>query len=61
VELDLKLEELEALLQQFEQDEVPPEVFAPVPSHDAIVLHLAQHNSHKICRREVFCPDERCK
>jgi hypothetical protein len=56
-----KLVELEALLRRFEEEEIPPELFAPVQLDDPLLLLLAQHRSFRICRREFFCPDERCR
>jgi hypothetical protein len=53
-------EELEALLDSFMEDEVSPEHLAHVSLEDPILLLLAQHRSFRICRRELFCPDEKC-
>jgi hypothetical protein len=54
-------EELETLLRSFEEHEVPPEEqIAEVSLEDPILLLLAQSRSFRICRRELFCPDESC-
>jgi hypothetical protein len=58
---DKKLEELEALLKTFEEDEVLPDDFAQVSLESPVLLILAQHRSFRICRRKFFCLEENCQ
>jgi hypothetical protein len=54
------LEELEALLRSFEEDEIQEANFARVTMEEPVLLLLAQHRSFRICRRKLFCPVENC-
>jgi hypothetical protein len=56
-----KLEELEALLKTFEDDEVLPCDFAEVSLESPVLLILAQHRSFRICRTKFFCLEENCR
>jgi hypothetical protein len=53
--------DLEALLDEFKHEEIPPDRFAEVILEDPILLLLAQHRSFRICRSEFFCPEEGCR
>jgi hypothetical protein len=53
--------DLEALLEEFQREEISPERFAEVTLEDPILLLLAQHRSFRICRSEFFCPEEGCR
>jgi hypothetical protein len=61
VDDDKKLEELEALLKTFEEDEVLPDDFAEVSLESPVLLILAQHRSFRISRRKLFCLEENCR
>jgi hypothetical protein len=56
---DKKLEELEALLKTFEDDEILPCAFVEVSLESPVLLILAQHRSFRICRRKFFCLEEK--
>jgi hypothetical protein len=58
---DKKLEELEALLKTFEDDEVLPRDFAEMSLESPVLLILAQHRNFRICRRRFFCLEENCR
>jgi hypothetical protein len=58
---DKKLEELEALLKTFEDDEILPCDFAEVSLESPVLLILAQHRNFRICRRKLFCLEENCR
>jgi hypothetical protein len=60
-EADRFLGELESLLRSFQEDEIEEEHFAQVSLQDPVLLLLAQHRSFRICRRELFCPVEKCR
>jgi hypothetical protein len=51
---------LEGLLASFAADEIPPDRHVGVSLRDPLLLLLAQHRSFRICRADVFCPDEGC-
>jgi hypothetical protein len=53
-----RLEKLESLLHEFAADEISPDQFAEVSLASPVLLLLAQHRSFKICRKELFCPEE---
>jgi hypothetical protein len=54
-------EELETLLKEFEENEDGVNEQAEFIFLERPILQLlAQSRSFRICRREVFCPDERC-
>jgi hypothetical protein len=53
-------ERLEHLLQAFEEDEIPAEMFEDVTLQHPLLLILAQHRSFRLCRKEIFCPVEGC-
>jgi hypothetical protein len=54
-------EELETLLKNFEEDEIGMEEKSEYLSLEKPILQLlAQSRSFRICRRELFCPDENC-
>jgi hypothetical protein len=58
---DKKLEELETLLNTFEDDEVRSGVFAEGSLESPVLLILAQHRSFRICRRKFSCMEENCR
>jgi hypothetical protein len=54
------LEELETMLRSFEEDEIGEEHWVEVSLEDPVLLLLTQHRSFRICRCELFCPEEGC-
>jgi hypothetical protein len=54
-------EELEALMKEFEEDEIEVNEQSEYLSLERPILELlAQSRCFRICRRELFCPDENC-
>jgi hypothetical protein len=54
-------EELETLLKKFEEDEIGVnEQSEYLPLERPILQLLTQSRSFRICRRDLFCPDESC-
>jgi hypothetical protein len=54
-------EELETLLKNFEEDKIGMEEQSEYLSLEKPILQLLpQGRSFRICRRELFCPDENC-
>jgi hypothetical protein len=53
-------DEEEALSDEFERGEIPPERFTEVMLSDPILLLLAEHKNLRICRSEFFCAAQDC-
>jgi hypothetical protein len=51
---------LEGPLNSFAADEIPPDRHIGVSLRDPLLLLLAQQRNFRICRADVFCPDEGC-
>jgi hypothetical protein len=55
------INDLAALMDEFERGEIPPDRFVQVTLDDPIILLLAKHRSFRICRKEFFCPIQVCR
>jgi hypothetical protein len=54
-------EKLEELLHATQEAEVAPNDTIPINLDTPMVVLLAQYRCFRICRKEVFCPAERCE